>query len=88
MIYITGFMSAGKTTTGQALGQMLNRTVYDTDFIIEQRCKKSIPAIFREDGEPFFREKETDVLTMLTSKHENAIVTTGGGATVKPVIES
>ncbi|MDD9150778.1 shikimate kinase [Sporolactobacillus sp. CQH2019] len=86
MIYITGFMGAGKTTIGAALSKKLNVAVYDTDLMVEREQNKSVQEIFRDEGEAFFRTCETRVLEKLAVQQENtaAVVTTGGGIVMNP----
>lgn len=81
VIFITGFMGAGKTSVGEALGQSLGRDVIDTDLWIENEQGKSVQQIFSEEGEDVFRRYETDALKQLTRK--DGIVTTGGGIVTK-----
>lgn len=85
MIYITGFMGAGKTTVGTALGEKLNVHVYDTDRMVEKDQNKSVQDVFRDQGEAAFRACETHVLKKLSALQENSIVTTGGGIIMNPV---
>lgn len=70
-------MGAGKTSVGHHLGKILSVDVIDTDEWIEQHEKKSIAAIFAENGEPYFRQLETVALKEVAKP--NRIVTTGGG---------
>ena len=44
-IYLTGFMGAGKTTIGKALGEYLEMPVFDTDEEIEKIEKQTISEI-------------------------------------------
>lgn len=76
-LYIIGFMGAGKTTIGQKLSQDLHIPVFDTDHLVEQAEGKKISQIFAEKGEPYFRDKESEIL--LSTKNINGIITTGGG---------
>lgn len=76
-IYLTGFMGAGKTTIGRALGKVMELDVIDTDQFIEEKVGKTIQQIFDEDGEAVFREYENTYLKKLPL--ENVIITTGGG---------
>lgn len=76
-IYITGYMGAGKTTIGKALSIELQMNVVDTDQKIEEKQEKEIRYIFAEEGEPAFREYESEVLRSLPV--HNVIITTGGG---------
>lgn len=80
-IYITGFMGAGKTTVGRALGEKMNLPVFDSDEWIIKKEQRSIEEIFKEKGEPYFRKIETNILQSLPT--ENAIITTGGGIILK-----
>lgn len=80
-IFLTGFMGAGKTTVGKALGRRLALSVFDTDELIENALAKSIKDIFAEEGEAGFRRYETCVLKKVT--WDNVIVTTGGGVVTK-----
>ncbi|RYM02199.1 shikimate kinase [Sporolactobacillus sp. THM7-7] len=84
MIYLTGFMGAGKTTVGAALGKTCNVPVFDTDQLIEKEQCQSVQEMFREKGEPFFRNCETQVLRKLAASKSRAIITTGGGIITNP----
>lgn len=81
--FITGFMGSGKTTIGQALGEKLGLHVIDIDQWIEEKEKKEIKDIFKEKGEDYFRELETEALQAVSEK--NVIVTTGGGIVTRAV---
>ncbi|TLS36346.1 shikimate kinase [Pseudalkalibacillus caeni] len=76
-IYLIGFMGAGKTTVGKALSDKLEVPVIDTDEYIEREKKKTIKAIFKEEGEPAFRDYESQILRMLPKRY--VVITTGGG---------
>lgn len=80
-IFITGFMGAGKTSAGKALGKRLALTVFDTDELIETALSKTISEIFTDEGEEAFRRYETNVLKKVS--WDNVIVTTGGGIVLK-----
>ncbi|HSU80611.1 MAG TPA: shikimate kinase [Candidatus Angelobacter sp.] len=76
-LFLTGFMGAGKTTIGRALAEELSLTLFDTDELIERAMKKTVNAIFEDEGELAFREYEHKVLQNVSG--QSVIVTTGGG---------
>lgn len=78
-IVLVGMMGAGKTAVGRALAQRLGVPFLDSDHEIEAAANMSIPEIFARDGEPFFREKEHQVISRLL-KEECGVLSTGGGA--------
>jgi len=80
-IYLVGFMGAGKTTVGQNLGALLGWDFADLDEAICRREGMSITEIFRERGEPFFRQREQAVLASLAGR-QRLVVATGGGTYV------
>lgn len=77
-IYLVGFMGTGKTAVGKKVARRLNRRFFDLDSIIEQKQKKKISRIFAEDGEPYFRKVEKQVLKE-TSAQGDLVVSCGGG---------
>lgn len=83
-IVLIGMMGCGKSTCAQLLGKKLNRSVVDTDDLIEQRTGKTINALFATEGEPYFRDLETQIAQELTKK-ENLIIATGGGLPLREV---
>lgn len=83
-IVMVGMMGAGKTAVGRALAARLNAPFLDSDHEIEAAANMTIPEIFERDGEPFFREKETQVITRLLEE-ERGVLSTGGGAFLSDV---
>jgi len=81
-IILIGFMGTGKTTVGLRLAESLGWTFTDTDKQIEELTGKSIPEIFAEEGEEYFRQLETEVLERLRSR-DRLVVSTGGGAVLR-----
>lgn len=82
-IYLVGFMGAGKTTVARALARRLDWKCEDIDQRIEQRERRDIPTIFRQEGEPYFRGVERQELIALLPLR-GAVVATGGGTVVDP----
>src|ERR1700722_5574442 len=82
-VFLVGFMGSGKNTVGQELARRLGWEFVDLDARIEARENKTIPDIFRLDGEPAFRSAETGALRDLTkSLASDSVVALGGGAFV------
>jgi shikimate kinase len=82
-LYLVGFMGAGKTTVARALGRRLGWRAEDVDERIEARERRTVAAIFAQDGEPRFRQLERDVLAELLPLRD-AVVATGGGTFADP----
>jgi shikimate kinase len=81
-IFLTGFMGAGKTTSGHSLARLTGCPFHDLDSLIVDREKRSIANIFKTDGEEYFRNCETMVLSSL-AENTPAIYATGGGIVVR-----
>jgi len=75
-------MGSGKTTVGKNLARQLNIPFIDTDKLIEAEQNKTIPEIFKEYGEPYFRQLEKNALISLPQ--EAVVVSTGGGIITTP----
>ena len=79
MVYLIGFMGAGKTTISKLLANKFQLPFYDTDQEIEKNEKRSISDIFKKEGELYFRMLETELLKQYNSK---GIVACGGGLAI------
>lgn len=77
-IFLIGFMGAGKTTLGKELALRLKREFFDTDLLLEDRFQKSILQMFDYEGEPVFRQRETEIIRELCGLGP-VVVATGGG---------
>jgi shikimate kinase len=78
-IFLVGMPSSGKSTLGRKLARALSYRFVDLDKLIVKDQKKSIPDIFREHGETYFREVESRILHQ-TRPDQWLVVATGGGA--------
>ncbi len=78
-VVLVGMMGAGKTAVGKALAARLDVPFLDSDEEIVKAADRPIPEIFERDGEPFFRDRETEVIKRLLHE-ECGILSTGGGA--------
>lgn len=81
-IFLCGFMGCGKTTVGEILAKKLGLPLIDTDAYLVEQEGKSIPDIFAQDGEPYFRKKEAAAIRTLCT--QNAVISCGGGAMLNP----
>jgi shikimate kinase len=83
-VFLVGFMGAGKSSVGRALGQRLNWDFEDLDDRIEQRERRAVADIFRDSGEQGFRRSEHLALRhLLDDLQGRRIVALGGGAFVQ-----
>lgn len=81
-IVLTGFMGTGKTQVGRILSQRLGYKLMDVDDNIEREQKMKITEIFKNYGEPAFRDMESAVIKRL-SEMDRAVISTGGGAVLR-----
>ena len=81
-IYLIGFMGAGKSTTAELLARRLSREAVEMDRSIEEEEGKTIARIFEEEGEPYFRDRETDWLRRMAGQPDR-VVSCGGGAALR-----
>lgn len=82
-LILIGFMGAGKTTVGKLLAKEKGMKFVDTDERIVEEQKRSIPDIFAEDGEGYFRDLETDLLKRMLVDTKCAVISVGGGMPVR-----
>lgn len=78
-IVLVGMMGAGKTAVGQALARALSVPFLDSDQEIVRAANMEISEIFARDGEGFFRDRETEVISRLLAS-DPGVLSTGGGA--------
>ncbi|MCR4277198.1 MAG: shikimate kinase [Candidatus Roizmanbacteria bacterium] len=80
-IILIGFMGSGKTTVAKILAKKLGLEVIEMDDLIINRSGKSIDQIFKDDGENWFRELESQIAIDQRNK-ENVVISTGGGVVI------
>jgi shikimate kinase len=79
IVYLVGFMGAGKTCVGKSLAQVLGYTFVDLDAEIEKSTGALIRDIFARQGEPHFRAIEHEELKR-ASTIPHRVIALGGGA--------
>ncbi|NLX67017.1 MAG: shikimate kinase [Bacteroidales bacterium] len=77
-IFIIGYMGSGKTTIGKRLAKVLSLSFIDLDLYIENKYRKTVPALFEEKGEEEFRKIESRSLREV-AEFEDVVISTGGG---------
>jgi shikimate kinase len=77
-VVLVGLAGSGKSTVGQLLADALQRDFLDLDVEITRRCGMSVPEIFGQRGEGFFREQET-ALTRELAATGGMVLAPGGG---------
>ena len=82
-IVLIGMPGSGKSAVGRILAGKTGRSLADTDQLVTEKAGKPIPDIFRENGEPAFRDLESEIIREL-SKQGGQIISTGGGAVLRP----
>jgi len=82
-IYLIGMMGSGKTVVGKALALLMNCGFVDIDELIQEKTHQSIPEIFSNQGEEFFRNQESLILNEV-SAFSPRVVGTGGGTILSP----
>ncbi|MBR5672662.1 MAG: hypothetical protein IKX02_04395 [Spirochaetales bacterium] len=78
-IVLIGMPGSGKSTIGKRLAAQQGKKFVDTDALVEQKAGKSIPDIFKQDGEATFRKLEAEVIEAV-GKEKGQVIATGGGA--------
>ncbi len=79
-IVITGFMGCGKTEVARALAQRFDLTLVDLDQRIAEQHGRTAAQLIVEEGEPAFREIETQTLRELLQAGTAGVISLGGGA--------
>ncbi len=82
-VYLVGFMGSGKTTSGRLLARRWGVPFVDLDLAFESMSGKTIRETFETHGEPYFREREVELLRG-TAKLADAVIALGGGTFTFP----
>lgn len=82
LIFLVGFMGAGKSSVGTLLAQQMGWPFVDLDTVIEAGQGATIRQIFEQSGEAFFRQLEHAALQEISRKGP-AVIALGGGTFVQ-----
>lgn len=85
-VALIGGSGCGKSVLAVRLAARLGLPPLDLDAVVAARAGKSIPRIFAEDGEPWFRRLEADVTC--EAFHSPAVLALGGGAWESEAVRS
>jgi shikimate kinase len=77
IVFLIGFMGAGKSSLGKRLANKLDVSFIDSDKAIEEKLEMSIAQVFEEKGEDFFRSEELKWLKSIDS--QDVVIALGGG---------
>jgi shikimate kinase / 3-dehydroquinate synthase len=81
-IFLYGPPGTGKSTVGKKLAASLNLPFIDLDRVIEMKAGIPISQIMEQQGEPAFRDLESQALQNLGHEHES-VVALGGGTLLR-----
>ncbi len=77
---LVGLMGSGKSILGKQLASRLSLELVDLDDLIVSQAGKTIPEIFKDEGEEAFRALESKLLAEVLAQDDEKIIATGGGA--------
>ena len=77
-IILIGYRGTGKSSVGKKLAAKLQLPFYDTDELIEAESGRSILEMVAEQGWPYFRQREREIIRKLACAHKSVIATGGG----------
>jgi len=83
-IACVGLPGSGKSTVGKQLARRLSLAFVDSDQVLEQRIGCSIREFFEREGEVAFRDLEQLAIDELTVQPGACVISTGGGAVLRP----
>lgn len=77
---LVGLMGSGKSILGKLVASRLSLKLVDLDDYIVAQAGKTIPEIFKDEGEEAFRALESRLLAEVLAQGDEQIIATGGGA--------
>lgn len=83
-IILIGLPGSGKTSAGRCVARHFSWPFVDSDEALESALGMRIKDYFAEHGEEAFRDQETQVLKELLQQSRPFVLSTGGGAVLRP----
>lgn len=83
-VFLTGQAGTGKSSVADLVAKAFGWRAFDTDSMVGEAAGRDVSAMFREDGEPAFRELEKPMVAKAANE-EHAVIATGGGAVLAEV---
>jgi shikimate kinase len=84
-LVLVGMMGVGKSTVGRIVAAELDRPLFDSDEMIEERTGRTVREIWSTDGEAAFRELETETLVEALAEPEASVIAAAGGVVLSEV---
>lgn len=84
-LVLVGMMGVGKSTVGRVLARRLGRPLLDSDRMIEEAEGRTVREIWLAEGEPAYRERETEVLRTALAADDPSVIAAAGGVVLSPV---
>lgn len=78
-IVLMGYMASGKSTIGKLFAEINNKRFLDLDTYITEKEGLTIPEIFAQKGEIYFRKKEHESLKEVLENQQDCVISLGGG---------
>ncbi len=82
-VVVSGFMGTGKSTVAPRLAARLGMPCVDTDAEIERAAGKTIPELWRDEGEAAFRAREAALVERLLIGGGPQVIAFGGGTVIR-----
>lgn len=79
-VILVGYMGSGKTKVGGILASVTGLSFIDLDDSIQHFAGMTIPEIFSQKGEIYFRKLEHQLWKELMESKDSFVLSTGGGA--------